>query len=377
MCETRWKELKMKRYIKPAMAGAITATAALLMGSPEAFASNATYSPTAKTLNLLTTDAPASYDLDITSPSGVNASGAITLAAGVTVTVLATSTDSEAPAVTALPQTLNYNTLSQTKTTTLSVDPAGVAPGTYTYTVGGSPSPKPGGWGLGGASLTVVISSPSVTAVDETEPEVTISKPVENAIYVLGEEVTIEFEATEDVSPITAVSAVVENDPVALTLTNPNTLVVGAAGSVTPALIGVYTLHAEATSAGGTGAANRDFIVNYDMSNAWLPPLSLGKVAKGGSTIPIKFTVKDYDGTFVIDDSVKVVVYEILNGDQFQWQALFGDGSSAVRIDEVSEQYIANFQTSPGSHSYRVDVLFLDNQGNYMIQASKAFSVGK
>ena len=102
--------------------------------------------------------------------------------------------------------------------------------------------------------------------------------------------------------------------------------------------------------------------VNYVMS--WLPPLSLGKVISGA--VAIKFAARDCNGAFVADDRVRV---EVSEGGVTKFVATFGDGSDAVRIDDVTGQYITNFKPESGVHTYTVKVFF----GGFE-QASKNFT---
>jgi hypothetical protein len=141
-----------------------------------------------------------------------------------------------------------------------------------------------------------------------------------------------------------------------------------ASGSLTPSVIGTYTLHATATSDGGVGDATRAFVVNYNP--AWLPPISLGKTSRGGSTVPIKFTISDANTNFVTDESVEVVVKE---GGVTRLNAFFGDGSSSVRISPTDMQYIVNFQTASGAHTYDVFVYFNDMNGLPFQQLNTSF----
>jgi hypothetical protein len=215
---------------------------------------------------------------------------------------------------------------------------------------------------------------------DTTPPVVNITEPGDGSSKTFcsgGTTVSIAFEAVEDASPITALEANVNGESVALATSGIGTESASATGSYNVMSIGTFTLTASATSVGGTGDATADFNVNYNSS--WLPPLSLGKTSKGGSTIPIKFTVRDCDGGFIHDESVKVVVYEVLhNSEPISLEGVYGEGSSAVRIDDVAGQYIINFETAPGAHNYRADVFFSgikDNVPDWILQGSKQFSV--
>lgn len=207
-----------------------------------------------------------------------------------------------------------------------------------------------------------------------------VTSPAGNPSIAFGgcTAVNIAFTATDAESVITAVSADVNGKMVNLTtIEGLGTNSVNASGTYTPGSddpIGTYTVTAHATSAGGTGDGTATFNVNYIIS--FLPPLSLGKTNKGGSTVPIKFTARDCNGGFVHDESVKVVVQEITNGvDVEQLSGVFGEGASFVRIDDEVSQYIINFQTSSGAHNYRVDVFFNDFTDTPFKQEGKTFSV--
>lgn len=163
------------------------------------------------------------------------------------------------------------------------------------------------------------------------------------------------------------VAATVNATPIALSTFTPDNSV-SVTGSFTPSGVGLYTIKAQATSAGGTSDPDQSRVdVPVAYSTGWLPPLSLGKTSKGGSTIPIKFSARDCAGTFMADDTVLVQVWE---GATNQFTAVYGEGSTFVRIDTDSEQYITNFQTAAGAHHYVVKVYF-----NGLLHASRNFTV--
>ena len=82
--------------------------------------------------------------------------------------------------------------------------------------------------------------------------------------------------------------------------------------------------------------------------------------------LPIKFSARDCNGAFVADNRVSVEVWE---GTARKFVATYGEGSDAVRIDDVQGQYIANFRHASGVHTYTVRVLFAGFE-----QATKAFT---
>jgi hypothetical protein len=190
-----------------------------------------------------------------------------------------------------------------------------------------------------------------------------------------GTPVDIAFEATDAESLISSVSADVNGNAVTLSTSGLNANSVDATGTYTAGAIGSYTVNAHATSEGGEGHASATFSVNYNLM--WLPPLSLGKSnQKGGSTVPIKFTTRDCSGAFVHDGSVKVVVYEVTGtGDVEALTGYFGEGADFVRIDDQAGQYIINFQTASGVHTYRAEVYFNDFNGDPFKQGQLTFSV--
>jgi hypothetical protein len=321
-----------------------------------------------------------SYTVTVTSPSMLNNAGDTQLAnGGINLTVSATpltwpsgSSSTQAagllsgPGVPPALAVLNFTAVSQDRSFLLTVTTtAGTIPGDYTYDIGGA-SPGGYGWGVTTAMLTVQVAEPTVS--DTTPPAVTFASPATcPATYTFGQSVSININAVEDMSPITAFTATINGDAFG-SATGIGTQSANINGTFTPSMIGTYTVAASATSVGGTGNASCDLNVNYDLT--WLPPISLGKTSKGGSTMPIKFAIRDASGEFVTDDSVHVIVKE---GATEVFSAFFGEGASNVRISETDEQYIVNFQTASGVHNYDV-LAYFDGVGGEVLQGTKTFS---
>ena len=214
-------------------------------------------------------------------------------------------------------------------------------------------------------NLTVRVSAPSNT--DNTPPVVTYASGCPNS-YTFGQLVSIEIDANDAESFVTTFSATLNGDPFG-SATGLGTNSASIIQSLTPSLIGTYDLSATATSAGGTSdPATCEFTVSYNFT--WLPPISLGKTSKGGSTMPIKFSISDFEGNFVTDTSVEVVVKE---GATTLMDAFYGTGASNVRISETDMQYIVNFQTASGVHHYDVSVYFA-GVGGQVLQGTTTFS---
>lgn len=311
------------------------------------------------------------YTLDITSPSSLNDKGDKALAAGITANLRVNvdyfpegSNEAAAAALVTLDdQFMMFTALAQTHRTTVRVHvTSNTAPGDYVFTIQAD-GPNGIGWGNASHTLNLSVSAPVLS--DTTPPAVVITSPKDGDKFTFcsaGTVVPVTISANDAESLVTSVWATANNVPFGVSFPGASNNVV-ANGSLTATGIGSIALQAWALSAGGTGeSAVANVTVNYAMS--WLPPLSLGKVISGA--VPIKFSARDCNGAFVADNRVSVKVIE--NGVS-QFVATFGDGSDAVRIDEVQGQYIANFKPAPGAHTYTVKVYF----GGFE-QASKDFT---
>ncbi|HEU4938793.1 MAG TPA: hypothetical protein VFT39_20230 [Vicinamibacterales bacterium] len=328
------------------------------------------YAPTTQTL-AGTFPFDRSYTLDITSPSSLNKEGMKAIAAGITANLRINVEDfpegSNEAAATALvtvdDQFLNFNALAETHQTTVRVHVTnGTIPGDYVFTIQAD-GPNGIGWGNAAHTLTVTVAEPALS--DTTPPAVVIISPKDGDKFTFcsaGTVIPVTITANDAESFVTSVWAKANNAPFAVSFPGASNDVV-ANGNFTATGIGSYALQAWADSAGGTGtSAVVNVSVNYTMS--WLPPLSLGKVINGA--LAIKFAARDCNGVFVADNRVSVEVWE---GTVRRFVATFGEGSDAVRIDDVQGQYIANFNPASGVHTYTVKVLF----GGFE-QASKIFT---
>ena len=312
-----------------------------------------------------------SYTLDITSPSSLNKEGDEIIAAGITANLRVNVVDfpdasNEAAAaalVTLDDQSMFFNALAQTRQTTVRVHVAdNTIPGDYVFTIQAD-GPEGIGWGNAGHTLNVTVAAPVLN--DTTPPAVVITLPEDGKAFTFcsaGTVVPVSISATDSESLVTSVWARANNIPFAVSFPGASNNVV-ANGNFTAMGIGSYALQAWAQSTGGVGeSAVVNISVNYAMS--WLPPLSIKNEFKGA--VAIKFAARDCTGAFVADNRVSVEVWE---GTTKKFGATFGEGSDAVRIDEVQGQYLANFQPASGAHTYTVKVLF----GGFE-QATKTFT---
>ena len=311
------------------------------------------------------------YTLDITSPSSLNKQGNKDIAAGIIANLRVNVVDfpdasNEAAAaalVTLDDQSMFFNALAQTHQTTVRVRVASsTIPGDYVFTIQAD-GPNGIGWGNASHTLTVTVAEPVLS--DTTGPAVLITSPENGKAFTFcstGTVIPVTISATDAESLVTSVWATANNDPFSVSFPGASNNVV-ANGSFTAMGIGSYPVQAFARSAGGPGAsAVVNVSVNYAMS--WLPPLSTKNEFNGA--VAIKFAAHDCNGAFVADDRVSVKVFE---GGVSKFVATFGDGSDAVRIDDVKGEYITNFKPESGDRTFTVKVFFGEFE-----QASKTFT---
>jgi hypothetical protein len=337
--QINWKfENKIMKNLNSTLATSV-AMAALLVTSLGHAQDAARYEPKTKTI-AGSLPMVKEYSLTISSPLSLNKKGEDELRNGVAVELRAESTSrpetaSETAALSYVsvdPASLTYTELNQSKTVTVRVyAPAEAVAGDYSYGITAAAASGLG-WGLASATLNLSLVAAVPQESDDTPPIVTISKPPAMASFTYspdGTGVELAFEAFEDGkagSTITGVGANANGTSMPLTALGLNTAEASASGNAILNSIGVYTLTASAASAGGIGDATVDVAVNYLTS--WLPPLSLGKTSKGGSTVPVKFTVRDSNGAFVRDESVQVQVYEVSTaGDVLKLQGVYGESA--------------------------------------------------
>jgi len=103
----------------------------------------------------------------------------------------------------------------------------------------------------------------------------------------------------------------------------------------------------------------------YDFGG-FLPPVSLGKPFKMGSTIPIKFQLMDVQGAFITNALPSILPLELLSDGTPTGDVIPGDLSGAANTDSIfrydpdSNQYIFNLATkgltAPATYRITVDL---------------------
>lgn len=180
-----------------------------------------------------------------------------------------------------------------------------------------------------------------VGVADTTPPQITNLTPLET--HVFEEPVTVDFFATDDMSGVASVIATLNGEPtlagqtVVLTHLGSNELVVSATDN-----------------AGNSDTRTFAFDVSYTVD--WLPPMryidvssSYSYTMQDGSTLPVKWVMRDYFGAVVADPQVWLLVSARANPANaaafYQPAAGQTAGDNNVRLDPATGQYIVNLHT--------------------------------
>ena len=165
---------------------------------------------------------------------------------------------------------------------------------------------------------------------DMTPPVVSISAPLEGGYYRTATLPALAY-SVDEVNPYTVVEEGYSTDE------------------------GEHTVTVTATDdAGNVGSASVTYTVWCYTFVGFLPPVDnppVVNVGKAGRTFPIKWQLKDYEGNFVSDLAVVTgLTYQQVNIDNgyIDPDPIVGDtsGSSGLRYDSASDQYIFTWQTS-------------------------------
>lgn len=285
------------------------------------------------------------------------------------------------------------------------------AAGTYTLAVTGTSA-------HGTSSTTKTFS---VAAAQTTPPPtVAISQPLDGAVItrVAGSAATsvpFAFTATAGSgAKISSIKGVLNGNTVTVTSTGIGSATASGTGRFLISTPGTYTFVASAVQGTLNGSKSITFTVKETAAPPpeckvnWLPPISLGKVQKGGSEVPIKFTLDcgcnrcdrnndcdrdddhrdrdcddrwdrghdcddrwdrdrdcddDRDCDYERDTSVVISIYEIYSNGRTSDPEVFtyssrGRCSSRDGTYEIDNgNYHLNFDTSRGTHRYHIDIL--------------------
>lgn len=349
-------------------------------------------------LRLIEGDQPLthSYTLEITSPSNVtgNANLTITPVIGVISAPSGVSVATALSYVSHSPASIVFTGPNQTQELTVSVNvPLGTTAGDYSWSIATS------GWPAGTIDPLATINAKVTIPQVPDAPAVSLTAPIDGATFVYNAggpplAIPLAFSATAPaISPIISVDADLNGQAVAVSATGLGTGSVSASGVLTVTSGGLFTVRARATNGVGTSEDTAEFTVIVENTPPppppppparcgvnWLPPISLGKVQKGGSTVAIKFELdcgceqgvdRDGDGDpdhypgqrtkskDKVDPTIVVAISEILPNGSIAPPVLFShnphDKASGYTI-KGGDMYHLNFRAAPGPHRYLIEV---------------------
>lgn len=213
----------------------------------------------------------------------------------------------------------------------------------------------------------------TVAAVDAT-PVVSLATPaiIQRFAGDPPTAVNYTFQGTSPVAGTTIrsvslalVSGVVSTPVIPTTLTGINTASVSGGGTLLISTPGTYTLSVTADNRYAVATAASTFTVSESVRTfcgdvTWLPPISLNKTIKGGSVMPIKFTLICAEGGlhFVRDTSVLIAIYD--ESDPLSRPAIYPYGAGSPNPPNYAingNHYQLNFPTAKGTHRYRIEIL--------------------
>ncbi|MGE5832433.1 MAG: OmpL47-type beta-barrel domain-containing protein, partial [Methanomicrobiales archaeon] len=169
-------------------------------------------------------------------------------------------------------------------------------------------------------------------SIDKTPPVIAITTPADGAEYILNQVIAASYDATDTVSGIASVTG---------------TIPIGS--SIPTDGIGPHTFSVTAIdNAGNEDEKSMSYQIVYDYGGL-LPPIKDGKINKQGSTIPVKFQLKDASGNLVSTASAQLFLAPMTNGVPgaeipATSPGKANDGNS-FRHEE--NQYIFNLNTMP------------------------------
>lgn len=199
-------------------------------------------------------------------------------------------------------------------------------------------------------------------------PTVTIDTPADGATFTrnVGDPATpvnVTFHAATSFGTLTALSATLDGQPVAATVSGLNTAALTGAAALSFATGGTHTFVVTVSNGSAQATATTHFTITENQPTVcqnleWLPPISLNKTIEGGSVMPIKFTLT-CEGTFVRDTTTIIAIYEIFANGSSSTPVLYPFGTGSPNPPDYAitgQMYHLNFPTEKGAHHYRIEV---------------------
>lgn len=185
-------------------------------------------------------------------------------------------------------------------------------------------------------------------AIDKTSPELMLSGIKDGDAVKLNQKVTITWAYRDTGSGLDTVYGSIESGALLDT-----------------SKVGAHKLTFSAVDkAGNKKEVSVTYMVQYDYSGLLQPISSKGtSVFKAGSTVTVKFAMRDFNGAYVTDAKAKLYLAKVTKGDVVEeFKAVSTSAASDennFRYDTVNNQYIFNLNTKnlqPGIYQLRVEL---------------------
>ncbi len=185
--------------------------------------------------------------------------------------------------------------------------------------------------------------------IDKKPPSITLTTPSDGATYTLKQAAAANYSCADDGSGVASCSGPVPNG-----------------SNIDTGSVGAKTFTVTATdNAGNTTTETTTYYVAYAFGGILQPINADGSsIFKLGSTIPVKFQLRDAHGNFVTNAVAKIYVKKISNGvNGTVWEDAVSTSAATTgnffRYDYTSNQYIFNLATKPlsaGTWQIRIEL---------------------
>lgn len=182
--------------------------------------------------------------------------------------------------------------------------------------------------------------------IDKTSPEIVISGVADGATYIVGAVPAAGYTAADGGSGVESHSASISGG------------IIGGVGKFTYTVVTV-------DKAGNAAQKSVTYTVAYSFSG-FLPPVSLDKVFKLGSTIPVKFQLQDAMGNYVASAHATIMIQQYSGnepvGEPIEVNSTSGaDVGNAFRYSSADNLYIYNLNTQGLSQGTWKAIVMLDD----------------
>jgi hypothetical protein len=186
-------------------------------------------------------------------------------------------------------------------------------------------------------------------ALDNTPPEITITTPVNGTSYTLNQNVLANWQASDPGSGIVSVSATVPDGTV-----------------INTAIVGMKNFTVNATDNSGN-QVSKTVVYNvvdssthsYNYSGLLAPFKGNNKTSELGSTVPVKFQLRDEAGNYVSTAKASVYLVNASGAERNGTSAGKSNQGNLFRYDAKSNQYIFSLATktlTAGTWQIRIEL---------------------